>query len=115
MPTITGLDRPTEDPDNRVVIFLEGPWDMTMRKVPVQWGMAVRVPESEPLSLLHGGTFKITDYHLRYLVMADQLICVAVPGSRDTDRHDERRAVQVILDYARRGMCATEREGNDGR
>lgn len=108
MPEFTSLDRPDEDRDNRVVIFLGGPWDRTMRKVPVQWGMHVRVPHpvapSVAVILDEGGAVKVTDYTLRYLVLAQQLICVATSSIHAPNRYDEDQAVQVILEYALKGM-----------
>lgn len=107
MPNITALDRPTEDPDNRAVIFLGGPWDMTMRRVPMQWGLTVRVPyPTSPVSIFDVADNgpRIFDYTLSYMVIHNQLVCIATSGQPTL--YDESQAVVVIMKYARKGMMA---------
>lgn len=114
MPEYSSLDRPDTEPDARTVVFLGGPWDKQLRRIPLVWGMDIRVPWPNKINVATSmwEELRIHDYRLRYMVAADELICVGMGSNRITgenpwaDRTDQRDVIRVLINYARKGMMA---------
>jgi hypothetical protein len=83
--------------DTRPVIFVDGPWDMTLRRVRKASGpkIAPGVPGAET-------------YALHLMAVAGHVISVGVPVSRSPVAADRHRAMQVIFDYALKGLAADD-------
>jgi len=81
----------------RPVIFVDGPWDMTMH----------RVSRTSGAKIVCDGAGAET-YALHLMAVAGHVISVGVPVSRPPVAADRHRAMQVIFDYALKGMAADD-------